>query len=85
MRAAAWGDEEKGTITMASYYSDEAYQLSQWAREENNRIKASHLMRVATKLENTFCKHHSSYCSSINRIIEPPCPPPYGSRPVRTK
>ncbi len=42
-----------------AYFSEEAYELDQWAYYENNRIKASKLKKFATKLESKYRKHHS--------------------------
>lgn len=55
-----------------AYYNQEAYALAQWAREENNRIKASHIARVADRLEQRYIKHYE--CEELI---------PYGIRPPR--
>lgn len=45
---------------MNVWYSDQAYQLTQWAREENNRVKASRIMKVSQRLEQRKLNNISS-------------------------
>jgi hypothetical protein len=86
---------------MVGWYNDEARKLAQWSAEENNRIKASHIMVVAERMESRYL--HSGQplgkCP-MPAVLLPPKggsgerfidrqginnPPPYGSRPARTK
>lgn len=43
---------------MQAYYSREALAMDQWAREEPNRVKASHIYRVAQNLEQRYRDYH---------------------------
>lgn len=60
---------------MSVYYGAEAYKLSQWAREESNRVKASHLTQTAGRVEEKYRNNHKGYDREM----------PYGARPPRTK
>ena len=41
-----------------SYYSPIAWQLDKWSFQENNRVKASRIKKVATMLETRYRNHN---------------------------
>jgi len=45
-------------IIYQAYYNLEALELHEWALECRNRVKASKMIKIATKLEDTYRKTH---------------------------
>ena len=43
-----------------AFYSQQAYQIARWALEENSRIKASRLMRIADTMEARYRQRNNS-------------------------
>jgi hypothetical protein len=50
---------------MEGRYSREAQQLMSWAVEENNRIKASHILKAAQSLELRYRENHRSIVDDL--------------------
>jgi hypothetical protein len=62
---------------MQTYYSREALDMDQWAREENNRVKASRIFKAAQSLEQRYRAHHKPEHNEAYRLSvvigKPPC------------
>lgn len=61
---------------MPGYYSEVAYNLADWARQENNRVKASRIKRTADRIESRYRKYHK-----LNDVAPYGGIVPYGVRP----
>lgn len=63
-----------------AYYSRTALELMMWAREENNRLKASRIAKVAQSVEERYRKAHweevaDPYRKPSPLLLAPPKPP----------
>lgn len=55
------------------YYSSKvAYELSKWVAEENNRIKASRIARVAERIDRRYLDHRCNVRPSYGMRPKPP-------------
>jgi hypothetical protein len=54
---------------MQTYYSSEALDMDQWAREENNRVKASRIFKAAQSLEQRYRDNHSPQLHCYPMVI----------------
>ena len=61
-------------MMMVGWYNDEAKKLVSWACDERNRIKASHIMAVAERMENRYIR---------NGIPATKCPTPVVTLPPK--
>lgn len=70
----AYDDEIKAIFGFNKVYNYSAYQLLQWAENENNRIKAYKLVRQAVNLEERYREFHRLQILFIKSIGNSSCP-----------